>query len=65
MKVLVSLEADRLNEIQLSSTQEAFSMDKKEHKSFIEDDSPKQFSENTLRNVALLLKTPYFEKDRK
>ena len=40
-------------------------MDKKENKSFIGGGSPKKFSENTLRNVALLLKVPYFEKDRK
>ena len=59
------MEADAINEIQLSSTQETFTMDKKENKSFIGGVSPKKFSENTLRNVALLLKVPYFEKDRK
>ena len=59
------MEADAINEIQLSSTQETFTMDKKENKSFIGGVSPKKFSENTLRNVALLLKVLYFEKDRK
>ncbi len=59
------MEADAINEIQLSSTQETFTMDKQENKSFIGGVSPKKFSENTLRNVALLLKVLYFEKDRK
>lgn len=64
-RVVAPLEADGINEIQLSSTQETFTLDKKEYKGFIGGDSPKEFSENTLRNIALLLKAPYFEKDRK
>ncbi|MBS4845325.1 MAG: hypothetical protein KH037_01385 [Burkholderiales bacterium] len=40
-------------------------MDKKENKSFIGGDSSKKFFENTLRNVVLLLKAPYFERERK
>lgn len=33
--------------------------------SFIADPEDKDFSENILQNVALLLKSPYFEKDEK
>lgn len=64
-KVAAPLEADGINEIKLSSASVTFSLDKQEYKNFIAGDDSKEFSENTLKNVVLLLKAPYFERDRK
>lgn len=64
-KVVAPLETDGINEIKLSSSEEIFALSKEEYKSFVGGDASKEFSENTLRNIVLLVKAPYFELGRK
>lgn len=54
-----------VDKMQLSSTRSEFVLSRNDYQSFIADPENKDFSENILQNVALLLKSPYFEKDKK
>ncbi|MVX56625.1 hypothetical protein [Parasutterella muris] len=54
-----------VDKMQLSSTRRQFVLTRNDYQSFIADPEDKDFSENILQNVALLLKSPYFEKDKK
>lgn len=54
-----------VDKMQLSSTRSEFVLTRNDYQSFIADPENKDFSENILQSVALLLKSPYFEKDKK
>ena len=59
------LASEGVDEMQLSSTKKEFVLSKNDYQSFIANPESEDFSENSLQNVALLLKSPYFEKDKK
>ena len=63
--VVAPLGTDGINEIEFSTTKEEFKLTKEEYKTFVLSPSTEEFSENLLKNIALQIKSPYFEKEKK
>lgn len=64
-EVASPLASTGVDAMQLSSTTSEFVLSKNNYQAFITEPESEDFSENRLQNIALLLKSPYFEKDKK
>lgn len=63
--VVAPLGSEGIDKVDLSSVNEEFQLTKKEYDSFVKSPSTQEFSENLLKNIALQIKSPYFEEEKK